>query len=114
VPKSLEEHAENWDLHHEDFTDNDFLYDAHSVMRRNAPFAHTDTSFLGVTHRGAWMAVRYEECYRIAQDWQHFSRNRRRKTPSSSPATSWSHSTRHSSRSFASGSPRDATNLQPA
>ena len=73
MPKSLEEHADNWDLRHEDFKDNDFLYDVYSVMRRNAPFAHTDTPFLGVTPGGAWVATRYEECYRIAQDWQHFS-----------------------------------------
>src|SRR5439155_108755 len=73
--KSPEEHAENWDLRHEDFKDNDFLYDVYSVMRRNSPFAHTDTPFLGVTPGGAWVATRYEECYRIAQDWQHFSSN---------------------------------------
>jgi len=75
VPKSLEEHAENWNLRHQDFKDHDFLYDVYSVMRRNAPFAHTDTPFLGVTPGGAWVATRYEECYRIAQDWQHFSSN---------------------------------------
>jgi hypothetical protein len=28
--KSLEEHAQNWDLRHEDFTDDDFLYDVYS------------------------------------------------------------------------------------
>jgi cytochrome P450 len=75
MAKSLNEHAENWDLRHEDFKDNDFLYDVYSVMRRNAPFAHPDTPFLGVTPSGAWVATRYEECYRIAQDWQHFSSN---------------------------------------
>jgi cytochrome P450 len=75
VPKSLEEHAENWDLRHEDFKDNDFLYDVYSVMRQKAPFAHTDTPFLSATPGGAWVATRYEECYRIAQDWQHFSSN---------------------------------------
>jgi len=75
VPKSLEGHAENWDLRHEDFKDNDFLYDVYSVMRQKAPFAHTDTPFLSATPGGAWVATRYEECYRIAQDWQHFSSN---------------------------------------
>ncbi|PXX06973.1 cytochrome P450 [Mycolicibacterium moriokaense] len=75
TPKSLEEHAENWDLRHEDFKDNDFLYDVYSVMRRNAPFAHTDTPFLSATPGGAWVATRYDECYRILQDWQHFSSN---------------------------------------
>jgi cytochrome P450 len=73
--KSPEEHAANWDLRHEDFKDNDFLYGVYSVMRQRAPFAHTDTPFLGVTPDGAWVATRYEECYRIAQDWQHFSSN---------------------------------------
>jgi hypothetical protein len=37
VTKAPEEHAHNWDLRHEDFQDNDFLYDVYSVMRRNAP-----------------------------------------------------------------------------
>jgi len=73
--KPPEEHAENWDLRHEDFKENDFLYDVYSVMRQNSPFAHTDTPFLGVAPGGAWVATRYDECYRIAQDWQHFSSN---------------------------------------
>ena len=73
--KSLEEHAKNWDLRHEDFKDNDFLYDVYSVMRRNAPFAHTDTPFLSATPGGAWVATRYVECHKILQDWQHFSSN---------------------------------------
>jgi hypothetical protein len=30
--KSLEEHAQNWDLRHEDFKDNDFLYDIYAVF----------------------------------------------------------------------------------
>lgn len=30
MTKSLEEHAQNWDLRHEDFGDNDFLYDVYS------------------------------------------------------------------------------------
>jgi cytochrome P450 len=75
VTRSLEEHAQNWDLRHADFQDNDFLYDVYAVMRRNAPFAHTDSPFLSATPGGAWVATRYEECYRILQDWQHFSSN---------------------------------------
>ncbi|MEO3760093.1 cytochrome P450 [Mycobacterium sp. B14F4] len=75
MTKSLEEHAQNWDLRHEDFGDNDFLYDVYSVMRRKAPFAHTDSPFLSATPGGAWVATRYDECYRILQDWQHFSSN---------------------------------------
>ena len=75
TPKSLEEHAENWDLRHEDFKDNDLLYDVYSVMRQNAPFAHTDTPFLSATPGGAWVATRYAECYKILQDWPHFSSN---------------------------------------
>ncbi|ULE31655.1 cytochrome P450 [Mycobacterium sp. IDR2000157661] len=73
MTRSLEEHAQNWDLRHEDFQDNDFLYEVYSVMRRTAPFAHTDSPFLSATPGGAWVATRYEECYRILQDWQHFS-----------------------------------------
>jgi cytochrome P450 len=75
VTKSLEEHAQNWDLRHEDFSDNDFLYDVYEVMRQNAPFAHTDTPFLSATPGGAWVATRYDECYKILQDWEHFSSN---------------------------------------
>lgn len=75
MTKSLEEHADNWDLRHEDFQDNDFLYDVYEVMRRNSPFAHTDTPFLSATPGGAWVAVRYEDCYQILQDWEHFSSN---------------------------------------
>ena len=70
-----EEHAENWDLRHEDFKDNDFLYDVYAVMRQKAPFAHTDTPFLSATRGGAWVATRYAECHKILQDWEHFSSN---------------------------------------
>ncbi|MCT7657512.1 cytochrome P450 [Mycobacterium deserti] len=75
MTRSLEEHARNWDLRHGDFADNDFLYDVYSVMRRDAPFAHTDSPFLSATPGGAWVATRYDECYRILQDWQNFSSN---------------------------------------
>jgi cytochrome P450 len=73
--KSPEDHAVNLDLRHEDFNDNDFLYDVYEVMRRNSPFSHTDTPFLSATPGGAWVANRYEECYKILQDWEHFSSN---------------------------------------
>jgi cytochrome P450 len=75
VPKPHSEHAENWDLRHDDFKDNDFLYEVYSVMRENGPFAHTDTPFLSATPDGAWVATRYEECYKILQAWQNFSSN---------------------------------------
>jgi cytochrome P450 len=75
MTKSVDEHAQNWDLRHEDFKDDDFLYDVYEAMRRNSPFAHTDTPFLSATAGGAWVANRYEECYQILQDWQHFSSN---------------------------------------
>lgn len=75
MPKSAGEHAENWDLRHPDFNDNDFLYDVYAVMRQRSPFAHTDTPFLSATEGGAWVATRYAECYRILQDWEHFSSN---------------------------------------
>ena len=70
-----ERHAENWDLRHEDFNDPEFLYDVYAVMRERSPFAHTDTPFLSATPGGAWVAVRYDECYRILQDWENFSSN---------------------------------------
>ncbi|ODQ89754.1 cytochrome P450 [Mycolicibacterium flavescens] len=72
---SAAEHADNWDLRHEDFNDNDFLYEVYDVMRQRSAFAHTDHPFLSATAGGAWVAVRYDECYRILQDWQHFSSN---------------------------------------
>ncbi|TMS46239.1 cytochrome P450 [Mycobacterium sp. DBP42] len=75
MPESLERHAENWDLRHQDFNDNDFLYDVYSVMRQQSPFARTDKPFLSATPAGAWVAVRYAECVKILQDWEHFSSN---------------------------------------
>ncbi|WP_052238717.1 cytochrome P450 [Mycolicibacterium setense] len=73
MPKSADEHARNWDLRHEDFNDHDLLYEVYSVMRRQAPIAHTEVPFFPTD--GAWVALGYDECYRIAQDWQHFSSN---------------------------------------
>jgi cytochrome P450 len=75
VPEQPEIHADNWDLRHEDFNDVDFLYDVYAVMRQKSPFAHTDTPFLSATPGGAWVAVRYQECYKILQDWENFSSN---------------------------------------
>ncbi|QNJ91780.1 cytochrome P450 [Mycolicibacterium fluoranthenivorans] len=72
---SPESHAQNWDLRHPDFNDNDLLYDVYTVMRQGCPFPHTDTPFLADTPGGAWIAVNYDDCYRIAQDWEHFSNN---------------------------------------
>lgn len=75
MTKSVQAHAENWDLRHPDFNDNDFLYDVYAEMRRRSPFAHTDSPFLSATEGGAWVATRYADCYRILQDWEHFSSN---------------------------------------
>ena len=75
MPKSAGEHADNWDLRDPDFNDGDLLYDVYDVMRERSPFAHTDTPFLSATEGGSWVAVRYAECYRILQDWEHFSSN---------------------------------------
>ncbi|MCW1821847.1 cytochrome [Mycolicibacterium conceptionense] len=75
MPESLERHAANWDLRHQDFNDNDFLYDVYSVMRQQSPFARTDNPFLSATPAGARVAVRYAECVKILQDWEHFSSN---------------------------------------
>ncbi|WNG86673.1 cytochrome P450 [Mycobacterium sp. ITM-2016-00317] len=70
-----DQHADNWDLRHEDFNDPDLIYDVYSVMRKGCPFPHTGTPFLGDPPGGAWVATRYADCYRIAQDWEHFSSN---------------------------------------
>lgn len=98
--RSPEEHAANLNLRHEDFNDNDFLYAVYAVMRRNGPFSHTDSPFLAATEGGAWVANRYQECYKILQDWEHFSSNPAPEGPNGSRAISSSPSTRRDSRSF--------------
>ena len=45
MPKSLEDHAENFDLRHEDFNDPEYLYELYSHMRDRTAFAHTDSPF---------------------------------------------------------------------
>jgi cytochrome P450 len=73
VSKSPEEHARNFDLRHEDFDDQEFLYEVYAVMRESGPFSHQDVPFLGQTPGGAWLATRYDECYEILRDWRSFS-----------------------------------------
>lgn len=73
VSKSPEEHARNFDLRHEDFDDQEFLYEVYAVMRESGPFSHQDVPFLGQTPGGAWIATRYDECYEILRDWRSFS-----------------------------------------
>ncbi|WP_197503147.1 cytochrome P450 [Mycobacterium sp. 1245111.1] len=73
VSKSPEEHARNFDLRHEDFGDQEFLYEVYAVMRENGPFSHQDVPFLGQTPGGAWVATRYDDCYEILRDWRSFS-----------------------------------------
>ncbi|MBX7449887.1 cytochrome P450 [Mycolicibacterium sp. 3033] len=70
-----EQHAENWDLRHEDFNDAELLYDVYAAMRRRRTPVHTDSPFLAPTPGGAWVVVDYDDCYRIAQTWQDFSSN---------------------------------------
>ncbi|MGV0067882.1 cytochrome P450 [Mycobacterium colombiense] len=73
VSKSPEEHARNLDLRHEDFNDQEFLYEVYAVMRESGPFSHQDVPFLGATPGGAWVATRYDDCYEILRDWRSFS-----------------------------------------
>jgi cytochrome P450 len=73
VSKSPEEHARNFDLRHEDFDDQEFLYEVYAVMRESGPYSHQDVPFLGRTPGGAWVATRYDECYEILRDWRSFS-----------------------------------------
>lgn len=73
VSKSPEEHARNFDLRHDDFGDQEFLYEVYAVMRESGPFSHQDVPFLGQTPGGAWVATRYDECYEILRDWRSFS-----------------------------------------
>ena len=75
MPKSLEDHAENFDLRHEDFNDPEFLYEVYSHMRGKAAFAHTDFPFLSASENGAWVALRYDVCYEVLRDWESFSSN---------------------------------------
>ncbi len=65
MTKPLEEHARNWDLRHEDFNDNDFLYAVYSVMRDRNAFSHTDTPFLSATPGGAWVATRQQKFRKV-------------------------------------------------
>lgn len=69
------QHAQNWDLRHPDFNDNDLLYDVYAAMRHDCPFPHTDKPFLADIPGGVRIAVNYDDCYRIAQDWENFSNN---------------------------------------
>ncbi|OBK19359.1 cytochrome P450 [Mycobacterium asiaticum] len=71
--KSPEEHARNFDLRHEDFHHQEFLYEVYAVMRESGPFSHQDVPFLGPTPGGAWVATRYDDCYEILRDWRSFS-----------------------------------------
>lgn len=71
--KSPDEHARNLDLRHQDFNDQDFLYEVYAVMREQGPFSHQEVPFLGATPGGAWVATRYDECYEILRDWRSFS-----------------------------------------
>lgn len=73
VSKSPEEHAENLNLRHEDFNDQEFLYEVYAVMRESKPFSHQDCPFVGPTPGGAWVATRYDDCYEIARNWRSFS-----------------------------------------
>lgn len=76
MPRSPDDHADNWDLRHEDFNDIDFLYDVYSAMRQKGPFAHTETPFFAnSTDGGAWVVLGYEDCQQMSTDWQHFSNN---------------------------------------
>ena len=76
VTESPEDHAENWDLRHEDFNDNDFLYDVYcgdAAAIRRSP---TPTHRFSARHPAArgWRCAT-QECYKILQDWEHFSSN---------------------------------------
>lgn len=75
MSKSREEHAEQWDLRHQDFNDPGYLYEVYEVMRARSPFAHTDTPFLTASGDGSWVAVSYSACSAILKDWEHFSSN---------------------------------------
>jgi cytochrome P450 len=73
VPKSLEDHAENFDLRHEDFNDPDYLYDVYAHMREKSAITHTDFPFLTPRDDGAWLVMRYDECYEVLRDWETYS-----------------------------------------
>lgn len=75
MPRTPEQHAENWDLRDEDFNDHELVYQVYAAMRSKKTFAHTDKPFLAPTPGGAWVVVGYDDCYSIAQDWKRFSNN---------------------------------------
>ena len=76
VTKSVDDHAENWDLRHEDFNDNDFLYDVYSVMRERVAVR---------AHRHSVPQSRHP----VAHGWRCATRSATRscRTGSTSPAT---------------------------
>ena len=76
MPKSLEDHAENFDLRHEDFKDPDYLVRVVFHMRdKNSLRAHRLPVLSARGDEGAWVALRYDECYEVLRDWETFSSN---------------------------------------
>jgi cytochrome P450 len=62
--------TDEWIIHHFDYLSPDYARELHPTlarMRSLCPIAHSDQ------HQGYWVATKYEDVLRVAQDWQTFS-----------------------------------------
>jgi cytochrome P450 len=62
--------TDEWCVEHFDYLSPDFARELHPTlarMRSLCPVAHSDQ------HRGYWIATKYEDVLRVAQDWESFS-----------------------------------------
>ncbi len=75
MPKSLEDHAENFDLRHEDFNDPEYLYELIPTCATEQPSRTPTPHSSPCGDEGAWVALRYDECYEVLRDWETFSSN---------------------------------------
>ena len=57
MPKSLEDHAQNFDLRHADFNDPDFLYELYSTCATEQPSRIPISHFFAHGDEGAWVAM---------------------------------------------------------
>ena len=72
MPKSLEDHAENFDLRHEDFKDPDFCTSCIPHARQRQP-SRTPISRSCPRDDGAWVAMTLRRVLRDPRDWETFS-----------------------------------------
>lgn len=79
--KSLEQHADQWDLRDPDFGSEELLFEVYKVMRERGAFVQTDRPFFDTGSESAWVSTRYEESYEVLRDFHHFSNEPEGGTP---------------------------------